>query len=710
MSTRKDTPTSKKQRLTLAQLAAYDDIVTDALVDHVFYWTTVPKNRSSYHPSRGIRDTVIADVIQRHVIVDRDVDAGQEKLLATDGLKRFLASLKTDKEREDFVRHMRRYLQIYLPDCPWEVNTTNRYTIVSHEASVTARRPIRRNETIKYLSGIQVNMTADEEKEIAVRKKDFSIVVSSRNKCTSLFMGPARFANHDCDANAKLVTTGQAGIEIIATRPIDVGDEITVTYGDSYFGQDNCECLCYTCERNLCNGWMPQGDAAVCIKPSVECLDDEARAESYLLRRRRQHRDDSTGDGSSRTPSVTPGIRPRISKTKRKSSMLGNGRGPSQSAAPSPAPHGTPRGRKRPVDAMATPPITPAKRLKHVDADCPAKSMLSRGSSSHSREPSPGSGDAMETDITSPEKETPEPKIKTEGDVVATQSTSDASSSSCPPSEVGLQSPPQSRDMAASVSYESMSVGKEAVSVSSIAVSIENEEGSHGCGEAQEKTRQRKKYTRRVFIKQTTPPARLRTPGDYVLTPLLLSEPETAWIQCTNCSTYFVQQNAYFTKCSCPRCERHSKLYGYLWPKTDKAGPSDKEVRVLDHRTVHRFLDSHDERRARGRKGFLENDEAGEEEEEEEAAAAAAAAAATTTATAAAAATAVEAKAEAKAEAKETATADKAKRGGNKGQQGAKSKRKKGPRADKQKQSKSKDEAAVRRTGRLRRASERLRG
>jgi hypothetical protein len=28
-------PSEKKQRLTLAQLTAYDDILTDALVDHV---------------------------------------------------------------------------------------------------------------------------------------------------------------------------------------------------------------------------------------------------------------------------------------------------------------------------------------------------------------------------------------------------------------------------------------------------------------------------------------------------------------------------------------------------------------------------------------------------------------------------------------------------------------------------------------------------
>lgn len=32
-------------------------------------------------------------------------------------------------------------------------------------------------------------------------------------------------------------------------KDIKVGDEITTFYGDNYFGEDNKECLCETCER-----------------------------------------------------------------------------------------------------------------------------------------------------------------------------------------------------------------------------------------------------------------------------------------------------------------------------------------------------------------------------------------------------------------------------------------------------------------------------
>jgi histone-lysine N-methyltransferase SUV420H len=93
----------------------------------------------------------------------------------------------------------------------------------------------------------------------------------------------------------------------------------------------------------------------------------------------------------------------------------------------------------------------------------------------------------------------------------------------------------------------------------------------------------------------------VRVHGDYVLTPALLGEPASAWINCKICEEPFVQKDAYCTRSSCPRCERHSKLYGYMWPKTDKEGRNDTEERVLDHRTVHRFIRPSEERTVRKR-------------------------------------------------------------------------------------------------------------
>ncbi|KAJ6782973.1 hypothetical protein PWT90_10789 [Aphanocladium album] len=570
----------KRHVLTLAQLSAYDDILTDALIDHVFYWTTIPKNRPSYHASRGVVEETIAKILQDEVVINKNPAAAEAKLLATDGLRRFSASLKTDKEKEDFRRHLRRYINIYSPDCPWEVNSTNRYTIVTHEASITARRPIRRNESIKYLSGMKVTITPEEEDLISNRKKDFSIVVSSRSKSTSLFMGPARFANHDCDANAALMTTSNAGIEIVAVRNIAVGEEITVTYGDNYFGEDNCECLCKTCEDGLRNGWEDADG-----KPVVKTADEEGKTETYVLRRRR--RDDSIC-GSSRTPSVTPVMRPKIRKTRTASRLRED-----DSTAPSPAPDSTPRTGKRTFDAMATPPVTPAKKLKHTVELVDAARDASRGSSVSGSVSSSQDG-PLETDVSSPEPLDKPSRMHATADPLSPKSSQGAPS-------------PQKVD--ADPTCISVAVPGHDEALDSITVSIEPVDDS----EKADAVAPRRKYQRKVY-REDTPPARIRSPGDYVLTPLLLSEPAMAWVQCGICSTPFVQQNAYFTRASCPRCERHSKVYGYMWPKTDKEGPRDKEERVLDHRTVHRFLDHCDEKRARGRKGVPEQEQTPEEE------------------------------------------------------------------------------------------------
>jgi [histone H4]-N-methyl-L-lysine20 N-methyltransferase len=205
------------------------------IFSQVYYWTNIRKNKIAYHSSRGIREEDVTSILQKSVIVEKDAAKAEAQMLALPGLKKFSDNLKTEKEKTDFRQHLRKYVNIYLPDCPFEVSSTNRYTVVTHEAAVVARRYIKKGEVVKYLCGIQVIMTPEEEEHIKSSGRDFSIVVSSVKKSASLFLGPARFANHDCDANARLMTTGNAGMEIIAVKEIEIGDEITVSYGMFYF-------------------------------------------------------------------------------------------------------------------------------------------------------------------------------------------------------------------------------------------------------------------------------------------------------------------------------------------------------------------------------------------------------------------------------------------------------------------------------------------
>lgn len=133
------------------------------------------------------------------------------------------------------------------------------------------------------------------------------------------------------------------------------------------------------------------------------------------------------------------------------------------------------------------------------------------------------------------------------------------------------------------------------------------------------KTRRRKTTSTPIIDLDHAPS--IRVPGDYILNATLLAVNASAWINCKICEEPFVQGDAYFTRSSCPRCERHSKLYGYMWPKTEPEGEDDEEERVLDHRTIHRFLDPHEEKITRkiaraGSRGVTM--EVAEEEEQEE--------------------------------------------------------------------------------------------
>ena len=635
-----------------------------------------------------MKEEEITKIIQDHLVVDPDLQVAEEKLLATNGLGKFYRALKTDPEREDFRRHLRRYMQIYLPDCPFEVAATNRYTIFQEEACLSARRFIKSGETIKYLSGIQVVITPEEEAELSERKKDFSIIVSSRKKEVNLFMGPARFANHDCNANARLITTGQAGIEIIATRSIGVGEEITVTYGDGYFGEDNCECLCKTCEDNLTNGWT-QADGYVPVKQSVED-GSTTPVQGYSLRRREEH---SFNRGNSETPSLTPIARPKVSRASLRKLLRGAAAEttPTLSAEDS---DGLQRGQKRGRDSslLATPPVTPAKRQKTVSKTGTESESESVSVGASSRESSENASDVivdrqhspaqrgdpsstsecnaaakaehdraqMPTPESSQESDVCEPKTSDSIVVASTLTTTTVTETTTTTTsttttllkveesalidDLTLPTPESSLD---SEEDEKVEEGKADTEMSEGTTEETSEDAgttaqtktqtetqaqtprrgrprkhANGNDELQatpkavmrikaeewqapeegEDTAETERASSSLSSSSSSGPTRQRIPGDYTLTPLLLAEPETAWVICSVCSKAFVQRDAYFTRMSCPRCERHSKLYGYVWPKTEPEGKWDKEERILDHRLVHRFLHAGDEAKIRGRK------------------------------------------------------------------------------------------------------------
>ncbi|KAF2875284.1 histone-lysine N-methyltransferase SET9 [Massariosphaeria phaeospora] len=623
----------KKGGLTLEKLASYDDVITDALVDKVYYWTTIRKNRGGrFSASRGLHAEDIGDIIRKHIVLNKDPTEAVQHLLRLPGLRKYLSSLKDEKEKEHFTRHLRRYVSIYMPDCPFEVTTTNRYTISEHEASIKARRDINPREEIKYLTGVQVAMTEEQEKTLELARKDFSLVISSRKKTRSLFLGPARFANHDCDANARLSTKGYDGMQIVAVKPIAFGDEITVSYGEDYFGEDNEECLCHTCEEKQVNGWAPfkrvETDSD---EDEDEDEDDEEKTPapeeplpeqdgSYSFRRKRKY-----GTTIEENSSETLPASKRVKVEKPQS--------PSKRHAPQPL---RKRTLKKAYSASSLRKEVPVSSIENTTTNLSSSTQLSReirtqqrvglltvtlDETSTSREDTPDSSlpsiladspkSSESTDATSVDEDQPmantEQISKVDLDVIKQKPglgvvTVKTETTIATPSWTALfdgDSSSDISDLSDSLDFDDkkqeMVKRKRPKTPPTIrnTRSLSRHAAQNGLGTPISGDSQLEEG----YVENT------RKPGDYMTSAALLSAKYSKWVECSTCDEEFVQEDGYLTRKECPRCERHSILYGFTWPKTDREGKHDTDERILDHRTVHRFVDADEEKTLKKEKG-----------------------------------------------------------------------------------------------------------
>jgi histone-lysine N-methyltransferase SUV420H len=570
----------------------------------------------------------IADIIRKEIVLSKDLAEAVQQLLRLPGLRKFVQSLKDEKERDQFTRHLRRYASIYMPDCPFEVTTTNRYTITDHEASVTARRDINPREEIKYLTGVQVAMTEEQEKTLELARKDFSLVISSRKKTRSLFLGPARFANHDCDANAKLSTKGYDGMQIVAVKHIKAGDEITVSYGEDYFGDDNEECLCQSCESEQVNGWAP-------LRPKEENEDEEDDEED------KEH--DQTGkeqlqDEGSSSPR---GKRKRSVSTKDDSSdsspaskKLKAGKA-DQPASPTASPSASPLKQcaSRP---LRQPPLKKIYSTSNLSKEVPISSIEDpctnlSASPQVSREfriqQRVGLLTVSLDETASTRETTPQSSIESKGSPQSTDATSVDEDQPMVDKDELVKPADNTLEVKSTLGVAPAQVKTEMTTIKAPWATLFEDDSSSELSELSpnqdfdevlQKIVKRKKSqtppevratrssSRHVLQKRVRTPILMdtidgmvenkRKPGDYMKSEALVAHKYSKWVECHTCDSFFVQQDGYLTRKDCPRCERHSKLYGFAWPKTDREGKYDKEERILDHRTVHRFVDPDEER------------------------------------------------------------------------------------------------------------------
>jgi hypothetical protein len=207
------------------------------------------KFTNNYKPLAVSKKDMVA--ARDQVSVNQNTAPAIESILQFPSVLNYLSTMPGHARK--FQKQLNLYLKTYLSDCPFNIEATLQYS-TTKEACIIAREPISIGD-IKYLFGILVNLTKEEEKVLERMGRDFSIVKSSRNGRFSLYIGPGRFVNHDCEPNAEFRSV-EGGIKIAAKRNINPDEEITVDYSSHYFGVDNRECRCATCQSLHRNGWQ----------------------------------------------------------------------------------------------------------------------------------------------------------------------------------------------------------------------------------------------------------------------------------------------------------------------------------------------------------------------------------------------------------------------------------------------------------------------
>jgi hypothetical protein len=250
-----NTKENKDNLMDFKVLSRYDDLFTDIFLDNLFLWFATIKMNNDHRKPR-VPNNKILDIIQRNILEKaRPMDAVTE-LLAMDYFKHYLMA-KNQKQVQEFIQHMKRYLYMYMPNAGYEVGDTRRYGSNGRrvEACLVATKDWQVGDEMRLLTGMIACLDPKDDAELKKGNRDFSVMWSTRKNCSCLFLGPARFANHDCDSNCKFISLGQNSITFKVLRNIHCGEEITVYYGKHYFGENNCECRCITCE-NLGMGYF----------------------------------------------------------------------------------------------------------------------------------------------------------------------------------------------------------------------------------------------------------------------------------------------------------------------------------------------------------------------------------------------------------------------------------------------------------------------
>ncbi len=232
----------------LWDLSLFDDFCSFFLVQKIIFPIEVSRiNSISTNPyiqqARKTKETFLKNKILEiaNSKGKRALEAGVKDLIQH-LLQDELASLSKQQ-----LKQALEYVSLYSTDCPIELTLTFRYQKNEGECCIVARSSIGKGTLISGLGGIFCPLPITAVERLKKENRDFSVMYSASLGTQGIFVGTARFLNHDCKPNCEFSLISRQQVKVKALREIAVGEELTVFYDKNYFGLFNKECLCESC-------------------------------------------------------------------------------------------------------------------------------------------------------------------------------------------------------------------------------------------------------------------------------------------------------------------------------------------------------------------------------------------------------------------------------------------------------------------------------
>ncbi|TIB01362.1 hypothetical protein E3P96_02395 [Wallemia ichthyophaga] len=254
--------TSMSTSTSLDHLSQCDSIISSILIDLVWGFNVVKPAQCRLDLGHS-KDTII-DIVSRLNYNTARLDQG---LLELTSIKDYLRR-KRILFKSLFKDHLHVYTLLFHPSTPFEVCFNRRLSSLTHkeEYSLIATKNITSNTPVKNCLATLTKITPKQDQILTDSNNDWS-VLTSLSSGTRIFLGPARFANHDCNNNCQLQRT-KDHINLVTIRCIRKGDEILLNYGPHYFGENNEKCFCRSCEAG-CKGAFRHANSANSVNSPV---------------------------------------------------------------------------------------------------------------------------------------------------------------------------------------------------------------------------------------------------------------------------------------------------------------------------------------------------------------------------------------------------------------------------------------------------------